>query len=94
LDKNGWNILFHPDLIRKSELGETINKYSFFEYDINEALHISEKEKYMLTGLVQSIEIELLQNIDKHSQELIIVNLEYIIKYCNRYYALPILYSN
>jgi AraC-like DNA-binding protein len=86
LDNNGWNILFHPDLIRKSELGKTIKSYSFFDYDINEALHISEKEKQILSELVHRIEIELQQNIDKHSQELIIVNLESIMKYCHRYY--------
>lgn len=86
LDKNGWNILFHPDLIRKSELRTRIKQYSFFEYDIHEALHVSEKERQMLTALVQRIEIELQENIDKHSQELIIVNLESILKYCHRYY--------
>lgn len=85
-DKGGWNILFHPDLIRKSELGKTIKAYSFFEYDINEALHVSDKEKKILTDLVERIEIELQQNIDKHSQELIIANLETLLKYCRRYY--------
>jgi AraC-like DNA-binding protein len=86
IDRNGWNILFHPDLIRKSELGKTIKEYSFFDYDINEALHVSDKEKQILSELVQRIEIELEQNIDKHSQDLMIVNLESIIKYCSRYY--------
>lgn len=86
IDEGGWNIIFHPDLIRKSELGKSIKEYSFFEYDINEALHVAEKEKQMLTALVQLIEIELEQNIDKHSQELMIVNLESILKYCRRYY--------
>lgn len=86
LDHHGWNVLFHPDLIRKSELGKTIKEFSFFEYDIHEALHVSDKEKLILLNLVERIEIELQQNIDKHSQELIIVNLESIIKYCHRYY--------
>jgi AraC-like DNA-binding protein len=86
IDRNGWNILFHPDLIRKSELGKTIKEYSFFDYDINEALHVSDKEKQILSELVQRIEIELEQNIDKHSQDLMIVNLESIMKYCSRYY--------
>ena len=86
LDHNGWNIFFHPDLIRKSDLGQNIKEYSFFDYDMNEALHTSEKEKQILTDLVQRIETELKQNIDKHSQELIIVNLESILKYCRRYY--------
>ena len=66
LDRNGWNIIFHPDLIRNSDLGKTIKKYSFFDYDINEALHVSEKEKQMLTDLVLRIDIELQQNLDKH----------------------------
>lgn len=86
MDRNGWNIFFHADLIRKSTLGDTIKDFSFFNYGLNEALHVSDKEKYMLTELVQKIETELQQNIDKHSQELILVNLESILKYCSRYY--------
>jgi AraC-like DNA-binding protein len=85
-DIGGWNIIFHPDLMRKSELGKTIKEYSFFDYDINEALHISDKEKQTLVNLVNRIEVELDQNIDKHSQELIIANLETLLKYCRRYY--------
>lgn len=86
LDDSGWSLVFHPDLIRKSELGRTIRDYSFFDYAVHEALHVSEKENSILTDLVQKIEIELQQNIDKHSQELIIVMLEAILKYCRRYY--------
>ena len=86
LDRNGWNIFFHPDLMRKSALGNTIKDYSFFNYGINEALHVSDKEKKMLTEFVQRIETELEQNIDKHSQELILANLESLLKYSLRYY--------
>ena len=86
LDDSGWSILFHPDLIRKSELGKTIKDYSFFNYEINEALHLSEKEKQSLLELVGKINLELNQNIDKHSQDIIIQNLETILKYSNRYY--------
>jgi len=86
LDRYGWNIFFHPDLIRRSTLGNTIKDYSFFNYGINEALHVSDKEKNMLTDFLQRIEIELEQNIDKHSQELILANLESLLKYCLRYY--------
>jgi AraC-like DNA-binding protein len=86
LDKNGWNIFFHPDLIRKSTLANTIKEYSFFNYGTNEALHVSDKEKKMLTDFVQRIETELEQNIDKYSQDLILANLESLLKYCLRYY--------
>lgn len=83
---SGWVLLFHPDLIRKSSLGHTIDEYSFFSYDLNEALHLSEKEKNALTSIVHEIKIEYSQNIDKHSQELIISNIEMLLKYSMRYY--------
>lgn len=83
---SGWTILFHPDLIRKSVLGNEIDKFSFFDYSVNEALHISEKEYNILNDFVRHIEIEIQQNMDKHSQELIITNLQSILKYCLRYY--------
>lgn len=82
----GWSLIFHPDLIRKSVLGRTIRDYSFFDYAVHEALHLSEKENSILTDLVRKIEIELQENLDKHSQDLIIVMLETILKYCRRYY--------
>lgn len=82
----GWTILFHPDLIRKSVLGSEIDKFYFFDYGVNEALHISEKENNILNDFAQHIEIEVNQNIDKHSQELIITNLQSILKYCQRFY--------
>ncbi len=82
----GWTILFHPDFIRKSILGTEITTFSFFDYAVNEALHISEKEQNILNDFTRNIEIEINQNIDKHSQELIISNLHSILKYCQRFY--------
>lgn len=85
-DMEGWNLVFHPDLIRKSHLGATITNYNFFHYDVNEALHLSEKERKALTEIVSNIEDEINQNMDRHSQELIIHNIETILKYSNRFY--------
>ena len=83
---SGWTLLFHPDLIRKSELGKNIDEYTFFNYDLNEALHLSEKERVSLTDLVAKVEEEFSQNIDKHSQELIIAYIEMLLKYSKRFY--------
>ena len=85
-DDPGWALLFHPDLIRKSELGKTIDEYSFFSYEISEALHVSENEKNMLNEIIAKIETEFQQNIDRHSQKLIISNIELLLDYCTRYY--------
>lgn len=83
---SGWTILFHPDLIRRSALGNEMSAFSFFDYGVNEALHISKKEAEILNDFVRHIELEIDQNIDKHSQELIITNIQSILKYCQRFY--------
>lgn len=83
---SGWTLIFHPDFIRKSELGRKISQYSFFNYEVSEALHLSDDEKTALTDLVNKIEEEYQQNIDKHSQEIIIGNIEMLLRYCKRYY--------
>lgn len=85
-EAKGWSLLFHPDLIRKSELGKYINRYSFFSYNVHEALHVSDDERQNITELVNKIEKEYCQNIDKHSQNLIITNIQLLLDYCTRYY--------
>ncbi|MCV6630556.1 MAG: helix-turn-helix domain-containing protein [Flavobacteriaceae bacterium] len=85
-DENCWTLIFHQDLIRKSELGKLIDNYSYFSYASNEALHLSEAERIMLTDISKKIEKEYSQNIDVHSQRLIISNLELLLNYCVRYY--------
>tara|TARA_R110002049_G_scaffold24009_1_gene85276 strand:+ start:4815 stop:5810 length:996 start_codon:yes stop_codon:yes gene_type:complete len=82
----GWSIVFHPDLIRKSELGKRIDQFSFFEYASNEALHLSEEERQTITEISEKIENEFSRNIDAHSQTLIISNLELLLNYCVRFY--------
>lgn len=85
-DSRGWSLIFHPDLIRSYELAGEMNNFSFFSYDVNEALHLSRDEKNHLSELVKSIEKEYQQNIDEHTEELIVANLSTILKYCKRYY--------
>lgn len=85
-DVDAWTLNFHPDLVLKSELGKHTNNYSFFSYDANEALHLSEKEKKALANIICTIEEEINLNIDKHSHKLIVSNIELLLDYCNRYY--------
>ncbi|PXX95699.1 AraC family transcriptional regulator [Marinifilum breve] len=82
----GWSLSFHPDLIRKTDLGDKIDDYSFFSYDANEALYLSDKEKKFILNIVQTIEQEYCHIIDKHSNELIITNLKLLLDYSKRYY--------
>lgn len=82
----GWTLAFHSDLIRKSSLANKINQYSFFNYEVNEALHLSEDERKTIEEIVEKIVKEYTQNIDKHSQNLITSNIELLLDYCTRFY--------
>lgn len=79
-------LLFHPDLIRGTSLGENIRQYSFFSYSSAEALHLSETEKEIFTDCLHKIKLELLRPIDKHSKRLISRNIELLLDYCMRFY--------
>lgn len=84
--EEGWGLFFHPDLINNSPLGRKINDYSFFHYESNEALHVSEDEKAVLLASIENISKEYRQNIDKHTQSLIQSNIELLLNYCSRFY--------
>ncbi|WP_370588478.1 helix-turn-helix domain-containing protein [Robiginitalea sp. SC105] len=83
---SGYALMFHPDLLRGSHLGQTMDSYSFFSYDLSEALHISEKERGIVLDCFDKIKFELSQGIDKHSKALILSNIELFLNYCTRFY--------
>jgi len=85
-DPKGWALLFHPDLIKGTSLGKHIQEYSFFSYDVNEALHLSQKERQLVLDCFSKIQYELEQSIDKHSKKLIASNIELFLNYCTRFY--------
>ena len=82
----GWALLFHPDLIRGTSLGKHIQDYSFFSYEVNEALHLSERERQIVMDCFSKIQYELQHAVDKHSKTLIASNIELFLNYCTRFY--------
>ena len=82
----GWALLFDPELIRGTSLGRMIKEYSFFSYDVNEALHISDNEQKIIVDCFKKIQFELESGIDKHSRTLISSNIELFLNYCQRFY--------
>lgn len=83
----GWMLCFHPDLIRKSPLRHRMGEFSFFSYDTNEALHLSDQEKATITQIVKTIEHEYSLNLDNYSHDLITSNLEVLLNYSRRFYS-------
>ena len=82
----GWMLYFHPDLIRNSVLGSKIDSYNFFNYEVNEALHLSENEQSTLNQIVQLIQDEIKERIDNHSQGVLVSNIELLLNYSKRFY--------
>lgn len=85
-EPKGWAILFHPDLIKGTALGKCIHDYSFFSYNVNEALHLSERERKIVLDCFSNIQYEMERDIDKHSRKLIASNIELFLNYCTRFY--------
>ena len=82
----GWALVFHPDLIRGTALGQHIREYSYFSYEVNEALHLSERERELVIDCMQKIRHELEHAIARHSKRLITINIEVLLDYCLRFY--------
>jgi len=82
----GYALVFHPDLIHGTPLGRHFQDYTFFGYQSNEALHVSERERKIVLDCFSKIEYELEHSIDKHSTRLIVSNIELFLNYCVRFY--------
>ena len=78
--------MFHPDLIHGTAIGRKIQDYTFFGYQSNEALHISDRERKIVLDCLSKIQYELEHAIDKHSKRLIVSNIETLLNYCIRFY--------
>ncbi len=82
----GWMLFFHPDLIRNTNLGEQMDEYPFFHYEVIEALHLSEDEERTINSTFSNIRSEYEQRIDNHSQRVLVSNLELLLNYSLRFY--------
>lgn len=82
---SGYLLIFHPDFLLRHSLANTIHQYGFFSYAVNEALHLSEEEEDNLIAILNKINKECV-HIDKHTQEIILSQIELLLNYSNRFY--------
>ena len=83
---SGWVLLIHPDFLWNTTLANMMEKYDFFDYSLNEALFLSEKEEATLNGIVENIKQEYHSNIDRFSKQIIVTHTENLLSYSNRFY--------
>jgi len=82
----GWALFIHPDLLYGTPLAKRMQDYHFFHYEVNEALHVSDEEKSLLRDCLDKIERECRQGVDRHTQRLLVSNIELLLNYCDRFY--------
>lgn len=82
----GYALCFHSDLIRGTHLGRHIGEYTFFSYEVNEALHLSERERTTFINCLEAIREELGHNVDRMSRRLLVTQIELLLDYCLRFY--------
>jgi len=82
---SGYLLIFHPDFLLQHPLANSIHQYGFFDYAVNEALHLSAEEEDDLITILHKIDKEC-RHIDKHTQEIILTQIESLLKYSNRFY--------
>jgi AraC-like DNA-binding protein len=84
--QSGWYLIVHPDFLWNTPLANTIKKYAFWDYAVNESLFLSEKEEEVIINIIQNIHTETNANIDKFSKQIIISQLESLLNYADRFY--------
>lgn len=82
----GWALLFHPDILHGTHLEKEIKEYSFFDYSINEALHMTEEEHDTLVSLMQQIQNEVERPHDSVQDKIIVGHIALMLSFCQRFY--------
>ncbi|MBE9463956.1 helix-turn-helix domain-containing protein [Dyadobacter subterraneus] len=86
LDEDGFLMYIHEDFLNGHILHSEIKKYHYFDYEVNEALHLSPKEEVTIWDLYRKIENEYNNNQDEFSREIILANVGTMLKYAQRFY--------
>jgi AraC-like DNA-binding protein len=86
LEEDGFAIYFHEGYLNGHTLHSEIQKYHYFDYEANEALHLSPKEEEIIWDLYRKIEIEYDNNPDEYSRTIILSHIDAILKYSQRFY--------
>lgn len=82
----GWILMFHPDLLYGTPLASLMRNFTFFSYDVNEALHMSDRERKIILNCMDEIKGELDNNMDRHTRKIVVSYIETMLNHCTRFY--------
>jgi AraC-like DNA-binding protein len=85
-EEDGYIMFVDENFLNGHELYTAVQQYSFFEYEINEALHLEPKEEKIIWNIFQTIEQEYNNSEDEFSREIILAAINSMLKYAKRFY--------
>jgi len=85
-EEDGYILVFHEDFLTGHSLHEDIQRYAFFDYETNEALHLAPKEEKIIWNIFYTIEQEYNNSEDEFSKEIILAGINSMLKYAERFY--------
>lgn len=94
LEEEGFIIYIHEDFLLNHALHTEIKKYGYFDYEVNEALHLSPKEEEIIWDLYHRIQAEYNNNQDEYTKDIMITHIDSILKYAQRFYKRQFLNRN
>ena len=83
---SGWAVLFHPDLLQGTGIEHEIKNFSFFDYRINEALHMTAEERDTLIDILRLLDNELKFPSDNMQNRIIVGFINMLLRYAQRFY--------
>ena len=86
IQTKGWALLFDPELLHGTDLERRLSAYTYFSYNTNEALLMSEEQRQTIVGLLEAMRTELAED-DDHAQHIVVAHLQLVLEYIARYYA-------
>ena len=86
INLSGWAVLFHPDILQGTGLEKDIRNFSFFDYRINEALHMTAEERDVMVELIKQLDNELKFPADAMQNRIIVGFINLLLRYAERFY--------
>lgn len=82
----GWALLFDPELLHGTDLGRRMASFTYFSYNINEALLLSDEQRQVIVELLEEIRRETAHD-DAHTRTILLHRIGLVLEYVARFYA-------
>lgn len=84
----GWALLFDPELLHGTHLDAQMSHYTFFSYNTNEALLMTDQQRQSIVSVLELMRQELRDgDDDPHTGRIVVAYIEVVLELIARYYS-------